>query len=253
MDLQVAGKAFVVSGGTRGLGHAVAQSLISDGAQVVIGGRDQARASASAAELGGRNVALGIAADLTDPGAETRLLGACAAAYGRIDGVCISNGGPRRGSALDLSDDDWHAAFNQVFLGAMRLARATAKTMTTEGSILFILSTSVREPIDGLSLSNGLRPGLAAMVHDLAQELAPRSIRVNGILPGRIDTDRIREIEDATGRPTLLRRDWEKRIPLQRYGRAEEVGAAGAFLLSPAASYITGTLLTVDGGLSRSI
>lgn len=253
MDLGLAGKAYVVSGGTRGLGRAVAEALLADGARVVIGGRDQDRASEAAARMGGRDSILGIGGDLAEPGTETRLLGACAAAFGRIDGVCISNGGPPPGSAATLSDEQWHAAFTQVFLGAVRLARGAAKAMTTEGALLFILSSSVREPVAGLALSNGLRPGLAGVIQSLADELGPRRIRVNGLMPGRIETDRLRELEASSGRPAVTRRDWEERIPLGRYGRPEELGSAGAFLLSPAASYITGSLLAVDGGLTRSI
>lgn len=253
MDLGLAGRAYVVSGGTRGIGRAIAEALIADGARVVIGGRDQERAEQVASAIGSREEVLGIGGDLAEPGYETRLLGACAAAFGRVDGVCISNGGPRSGGVLDLSDEDWTSAFGQVHLAAVRLARAAAKVMLIEGSMLMVLSTSVREPIQGLALSNGLRPGLAGVVASLSTELADRRIRVNALLPGRIDTDRVRELDAASGRPSVVRRDWEQRIPLGRYGRPEEIGAAGAFLLSPAASYITGTMLTVDGGLTRSL
>jgi len=253
MDLGLAGRAFVVTGGTRGIGRAIAEALVADGARVIIGGRDQERAMAVATSIGSRDQVIGIGGDLAEPGTETRLLGACAAAFGRIDGACISTGGPETGGVTELSDEQWLAAFSQTHLAVVRMARATAKAMTMEGGLLVVLSTSVREPIEGLALSNGLRPGLAGVVGTLAQELAARRIRVNGLLPGRIDTDRVRELDSASGRPAVVRRDWEKRIPLGRYGHPEEIGAAGAFLLSPAASYITGSLLTVDGGLTRSL
>lgn len=252
MDLGLAGRAFVVTGGTRGIGRAIAEALVADGARVVIGGRDQERATEAALALGPREQVLGVGGDMSEPGTETRLLGACAAAFGRIDGVCISTGGPRTGKVSELTDDDWLTAFAGVHLPVVRMARSAAKVMTTEGSLLVVLSTSVREPIRGLALSNGLRPGLAGVVGTLAEELGPRRIRVNGLLPGRIDTDRVRELDAGSGRPAVVRREWEQRIPLGRYGRPEEIGTAGAFLLSPAASYITGSLVTVDGGLSRS-
>jgi 3-oxoacyl-[acyl-carrier protein] reductase len=253
VDLGVSGQAFVVSGGTRGLGRATAERLVAEGARVIIGGRDPETTEKAAAAIGGRDQVLGIAGDLRTPGYETQLVAACAAAFGRVDGVCISTGGPKSTTLMQTTDADWHEAFAQTFMGPLRLARATARTLHDGGSILFVLSTSVREPIAGLALSGGLRAGLGGVVQTLSDELASQRIRVNGILPGRIDTDRVRELDNATGRPVSTRREWESRIPLRRYGTPDEFGRAATFMLSPAASYITGSLLTIDGGITRSL
>jgi len=116
-----------------------------------------------------------------------------------------------------------------------------------------VLSSSVKQPVDGLATSNGLRPGVAMTAKTMADELGPRGIRVNGLLPGRVDTDRVRELDAIGGRGDKARREFESRIPLRRYGQPEEFGRAAAFLLSPASSYITGVMLPVDGGLIRSV
>jgi len=155
-------------------------------------------------------------------------------------------GGPPPGSATDVPDEAWEAAFGSVFLGAVRLSRALAAALTTGGSITFVLSSSVRVPIAGLAISNGLRPGLAGFAKTLADELGPRGIRVNGLLPGWIATDRLRELGPA---PDAL----ADRIPLRRIGEPAEFGRVAAFLLSPAASYVTGTMLPVDGGAVQAI
>lgn len=253
MDLELRNRSFVVTGGTRGLGFATAQVLVAEGARVVVCGRDEARAEEAAARLGGRDVAIGLAVDLAEPGGEGRLVAATTARYGRLDGALISVGGPPAGSVLKTGDDAWRSAFESVFLGALRVARAVATEVADGGAIAFVLSTSVRAPIPNLAVSNGLRPGLAMVAKTLADELGPRSVRVNGLLPGRIETDRVRELDAASGRPVAGRREHEATIPLGRYGRPEEFGRVAAFLLSPAASYLTGTMVPVDGGALRSL
>jgi 3-oxoacyl-[acyl-carrier protein] reductase len=164
----------------------------------------------------------------------------------------VNVGGPTPGSAMATDDDIWRGAFESAFLGPVRLARATAKHLSRDGSLLFVLSTSVRAPLPGLATSNGLRPGLAGLVKMLSDELGPRGVRVNGLLPGRFATQRVAQLDAATGDATAARAKAEAGIPLRRYGDPEEFGKVAAFLLSPAASYITGANLAVDGGMLRS-
>lgn len=194
-----------------------------------------------------------MAADQADPGAAADLLARCRSEFGRLDGVVISVGGPPAGSATTATDEQWRAAFESVFLGAVRLARTALTQATTPIAITLVLSSSVRSPLPDLAISNGLRPGLAMTAKTLADEHGPDGHRVNVVLPGRIDTDRVREV-DATGDdPEEVRRGWQASIPLRRYGRPEEFGTVAAFVTSPAASYMTGSVVTVDGGLVRSL
>lgn len=254
MDLGLQERVYVVTGASRGLGLAGAAALVGEGARVVMCSRDEDVLTKAADEVGGSDVAIGVAGDLAEAGTGSRLVAAAMGRWGRLDGALISVGGPAPGSASQISDEVWRSAFESVFLGALRVARAVATTVGEEGgSIAFVLSSSVKSPIDGLAASNGLRPGLAMLAKTLADELGGRNIRVNGLLPGRIDTDRVRELDKASGRPVTVRRDHESRIPLGRYGEPAEFARAAAFLLSPAASYITGAMLPVDGGLVRSL
>ncbi|MDP9393896.1 MAG: SDR family oxidoreductase [Actinomycetota bacterium] len=254
MDLGLRDRVFLVTGGSRGLGRATAEVLAAEGAKVVLCARDAERVSAAAAQLGGGDVAMGLDADLSEGGVEGRLVAAAIGRYGRLDGALLSVGGPPSGTVTGTTDAAWRSAFEQVFLGPLRVARAVAAGIGADGgALVFVLSTSVRSPIAGLAVSNGLRPGLAMVAKDLADELAPRNIRVNGLLPGRIDTDRVRELDAAGGRGPKARRDNERAVPLGRYGEPAEFGRAAAFLLSPAASYVTGAMLPVDGGSLRAL
>jgi 3-oxoacyl-[acyl-carrier protein] reductase len=191
---------------------------------------------------------VGLASDNADPAAAERLVAAARAHFGGLDGILISVGGPPPGFVADNTDEQWRTAFDSVFLGAVRLARTAAAELGEGGVIGFVLSGSVHEPIPGLTVSNGLRPGLAGFAKSLADELGPRGIRVVGLLPSRIDTDRVRELDALSGDAEAARTANESRIPLRRYGTPEEFGSTAAFLLSPAASYLTGIMLPVDGG-----
>ncbi|MGW2920494.1 SDR family oxidoreductase [Streptomyces angustmyceticus] len=246
MDLGLTDQTYLVTGATRGLGFATARELVADGANVVISGRTEESAAAAAASLGER--AVGVAADNADPAAPGRLVAAARERFGRLDGVLVSVGGPPPGGALDNTDDQWQQAFESVFLGAVRLARTAAAELAEGGVIGLVLSGSVHEPIPGLTISNGLRPGLAGFAKSLADELGPRGIRVLGLLPGRIATDRMTQLDALSGDPEGTRARNCAAIPLRRYGKPEEFGRTAAFLLSPAASYVTGVMVPVDGG-----
>ena len=246
MDLGLKDRVYVVTGATRGLGNAAARELVADGAKVIITGREEKTVSEAAAALGPN--AVGVAADNADAEVAARLVKAARQQFGRFDGILISVGGPAPGFAADNTDEQWTSAFESVFLGAVRLARTAAAELGEGGVIGFVLSASVHEPIPGLTISNGLRPGLAGFAKSLSDELGPRGIRVLGLLPSRIDTDRVRELDGLSADPDATRAANESRIPLRRYGTPEEFGRTAAFLLSPAASYLTGVMLPVDGG-----
>lgn len=247
MDLGLKDRVYVVTGATRGLGNASARELVADGAKVVVTGRDEKRAADAAAELGPN--AVGVAVDNADAQAPARLIAAAREHFGRFDGILVSVGGPPPGFVADSTDEQWQASFESVFLGAVRLARAAAGELEAGGVIGFVLSGSVHEPIPGLTISNALRPGLAGFAKSLADELGPRGIRVVGLLPARIDTDRVRELDGMSADPEATRAANESRIPLRRYGTSDEFGRVAAFLLSPAASYLTGIMVPVDGGM----
>ncbi|MFJ6543958.1 SDR family oxidoreductase [Streptomyces sp. NPDC091385] len=247
MDLGLKDRVYIVTGASRGLGNAAARQLVADGAKVVVTSRDAERVADAVAELGPD--AVGVAVGNADPEAPERLIAAAREHFGRLDGILVSVGGPPPGFVADVTDEQWQDAFESVFLGAVRLARAAAAELEPGGVIGFVLSGSVHEPIPGLTVSNGLRPGLAGFAKSLADELGPRGIRVVGLLPGRIDTDRVRELDRLSADPEATRAAAESRIPLRRYGTPEEFGRTAAFLLSPAASYVTGVMLPVDGGM----
>jgi 3-oxoacyl-[acyl-carrier protein] reductase len=250
VDLMMKDRAYLVTGGSRGLGFATAQALVDEGARVVVSGRDAAVLEDSVLRLGSERAA-GVVADNADPSSADLLVSETVERFGRLDGVVISVGGPPAGGVLEATDAQWRDAFEAVFLGAIRLARTAAAQMNDGGAILFVLSTSVRSPIAELGISNGLRPGLAMAAKSLADELGPCGIRVNGVLPGRIATDRLRDVQARSGEE--FGREAVKAIPLRRFGEPGELGKMAAVLMSPVASYVTGTVLAVDGGMLRAL
>jgi 3-oxoacyl-[acyl-carrier protein] reductase len=240
---------YVVTGGTSGLGRAAAEALVADGARVVVSSRDANRVRDTVEALGGPEHATGVAMDNADPTATGQLVAAARSAYGGLHGACISVGGPPAGNTLDMTDDQWRGAFESVFLGAVRIARGIAPELPDGGAIAFVLSSSVRQPIPGLAVSNGLRPGLAMVAKTLADELGPSGVRVVSLLPGRVTTARTLELTpDEADRAAIA-----ATIPLRRYAEPEEFGRVAAFVLSPAASYLTGCAIPVDGGAIRSL
>jgi 3-oxoacyl-[acyl-carrier protein] reductase len=252
MDLGLQDHVFVVTGATRGLGRATAEVLVAEGARVVLSSRSAEAVDAAVSSLG-EVAAAGIVADNADPRAPDAMIALAQERFGRLDGALISVGGPPPGTVMDTTDDDWRASFDAVFLGAVRLARSLGRVLGDPSALVFVLSTSVKQPIGGLAISNGLRPGLAMVAKTLADELGPRGIRVNGLLPGRVDTERVRELDALSDDPEATRAATAATIPLRRYGTPEEFGRTAAFLLSPAAGYVTGAMLPVDGGLTRAL
>jgi 3-oxoacyl-[acyl-carrier protein] reductase len=255
MDLGLADRVFLLTGASRGLGFATARALVADGARVVVSSRHGDAVAEAAAALGDPERASGVVADLADPGTPQRLVDVATGRFGRLDGALISVGGPPPGTAAKVSDEQWRDSFETVFLGMVRAARTVAATLAggSGGAVGLVLSSSARSPVPGLGLSNGLRPGLAGAAKDLADEYAPRGVRVVSLLPHRILTDRNRELFSATGDPARAQAEVEATIPLGRLGDPAEFGRVAAFLLSPAASYLTGITVPVDGGALRTL
>lgn len=253
MDLGLEDRAFVVTAASSGLGRSAAEQLVAEGARVVLVAR-RAEMLAEAVSRMGPDRAVALAADVTDlQTAET----ACAFAldaFGRLDGALISVGGPPAGSVMDTGEEAWRGAFESVFLAALRISKAVVRHGTASDLVIaWVLSTSVKTPMPGLATSNGLRPGLAMLVKQLADELGPDGTRVIGLLPGRIETERVRYLDSLEDDPEGARRSAEATIPLRRSGQPEEFGRVAAFVLSPAASYLTGSVISVDGGAQRGL
>lgn len=253
MDLGLAGRVFVVGGGSAGLGFATARVLVTEGARVVIVGRREQRVDAAVTELGVESAA-GCAGDLARPAVTADAIKTAVTCFGRLDGALVNTGGPPRSTPMTTTDDAWRQAFDSAFLAPVRLAREVslhARRNDVEGAaICFVLSISVRSPLPGLTMSNGLRPGLAMLVKDLADELGPppNSVRVTGVLPGSFATAR----SGSTDTP-VRQGDRFAAVPLRRIGDPLELGRVAAFLLSPAAAYVTGTVVAVDGGACRAL
>ena len=253
MDLGLSGRGYLLTGASRGLGFATARALVDDGARVVVSSRTKESVNRAVDELGGAPSAYGTVADLADLGSVEELVAEAREQLDDLAGALISVGGPPPGTVFGTTPEQWRSAYDSVVLGPLSLVRALVPHLGRGAAIGFVLSTTVHQPIRQLAISTGLRPGLAMTAKALADELGPRGIRVFGLLPGTIATDRITEIESASGDPAAARAGTEAEIPLRRVGRPEEFGRVAAFALSPAASYVTGAMIPVDGGVLRSL
>ena len=261
MDLGLTDRVAMIAGASRGLGYAVARALAAEGAALSIASRSAdaiANAADTIARETGANV-LAVPADVAGPDDVRRWLAATEERFGGVDLLFGNSGGPPAGAALSFDASAWRRAADQLLFSMLGTIRAVVPVMTRRGggAILVSTSSSVKEPIPNLALSTVIRASVGALAKTLSLELAGAGIRVNHIIPGRIDTDRVRELDALNAQRAGITADEQKArsmaaIPLARYGTPAEFGRAAAFLLSPAASYITGATLQVDGGLIRS-
>ncbi|MBS0445235.1 MAG: SDR family oxidoreductase [Proteobacteria bacterium] len=244
MDLGLQGRCALVMGATRGLGRAIAQTLVDEGMAVAIAARDRDVLARTAQQLGARPYA----ADFNRPQAVRELVRDVHADLGPLDLLVVNSGGPPKGSALDATAADWRAAFEQVWLPATEAIAAALPGMIERrrGRIVIVTSVAAVEPEPGLVYSNSLRPGLHGLVNALSRDVAHAGVTVNAVMPGYMNTQRVADIGA----------DFEamqRRIPAARYGNPDELAALVAFLASARAGYITGQAIACDGGLLKSI
>src|SRR5438132_5575245 len=262
MDLGLRDKVAMVGGASKGLGYAVARALAGEGARVSIASRDreaiQRAADTITRETG--SPAIATAVDLSKGDAITAWHAATTNAFGGVDLLFANTGGPPAGTALGFDDAAWQAAFELLLMSVVRTVRLVVPSMRARGggAILVGTSSTVKEPVPNLALSNVMRSGVTSLAKTLSVELAPDKIRVNTLVPGRIATDRLTYLDGANAQKAGIAVEEQRKralstIPLGRYGAPDDFGRVGAFLLSDAASYITGTAVPVDGGLLKTI
>ncbi|MGH9366524.1 MAG: SDR family oxidoreductase [Thermoanaerobaculia bacterium] len=262
MDLGLKGKVAMVAGASRGLGFAVARALAGEGAIVSISSRQAGAIEAAAAKIHSETDAqiLAVAADVRNARSVEAWRNETLARFGRLDLLFTNSGGPPAGKFEEFDDAAWQNAFELLVLSVVRMVRLAIPPMRKGGggSIVVSTSSSVKEPIPNLVLSTALRASAASLAKTLALELAPDRIRVNHLIPGRLATDRVRELDEINAKKAGVPLAEQQRraasaIPLGRYGEPAEFGRAAAFLLSDAASYLTGATLQVDGGAIHSV
>lgn len=261
MDLELAGKVAIVPASSHGLGRAVALAFGREGAKVVMCSRDGAAVENAATEVRSTGAdVLAMTADVTQPAQIESLISSAVGRFGGIDVLVTNAGGPPAGTFDRFSDEDWQSAFNLTLMSAVRLVRGVLPVMRAGGggSIVAMTSSSIKQPIPNLLLSNVMRAGVAAMVKTLSDEVAGENIRLNTVVPGRIATQRIAQLDQANaerqGVDVATVRDRSlAQIPMNRYGETREFADMVVFLASARASYITGATFQIDGGMIRSL
>ena len=246
MDLGLSGRTAIVCGASAGMGLAIAQALAAEGVNVAMFARRRKVLEVEAERLG----ALAVQGDVTNPQDCERLVERTVAAFGGVDVLVNNSGGPPRGPALEVDDESLEAAVALLLLSAVRLTNLCLPHLrrSPAGRVINIESSTVREPADNLALSNAIRPGVVGWAKTLSREIGRDGITVNTIAPGRIDTERLAEVYPEGPTEADL-----KVIPLRRIGRPQEIADVVCFLASDRASYVTGTTIAVDGGLTRGL
>ena len=262
MDLGLKNKVALVAASSHGLGRAVADELAAEGASLIICGRNTTDIEHAAAEIEERTgvEVLGLAADVSRPDDVSRLVDSGLTRFGHIDILITNAGGPPTGTFETLTREEWESATRLTFFSAIELARQVLPGMKERqwGRILNITSITVKQPVEGLMLSNSLRAGLTGFARTLANEVATYGITVNNILPGYTRTERVEELATQMAAKQGItaaefKAKWEQEIPMRRLGEPREFAALATFLVSERASYITGTSFQVDGGWIKSL
>tara|TARA_A100001015_G_scaffold137571_1_gene152572 strand:+ start:142 stop:984 length:843 start_codon:yes stop_codon:yes gene_type:complete len=262
MQLNLKGKVAMVAASSKGLGFGIAQELALEGAKLSIGSRSKDGIESAAKKLREETQAdvLSSILDASNNQSIEDWTKRTTDHFGGVDLLVVNAGGPPPGKFMDFTDENWQSAFDMNLMSAVRMIRQVIPSMESRGggSILTVTSSSVKEPIDVLILSNVMRSGVTSLVKSLSLQLAPKNIRVNNLMPGRIDTDRVRSIDKNQAKAAGITVEERKAqsqatIPLQRYGTIEDFGKMGAFLLSDAASYVTGSSIAVDGGSIKTV
>ncbi|HEX6738893.1 MAG TPA: SDR family oxidoreductase [Vicinamibacteria bacterium] len=262
MDTQLEGVVALVTGASRGIGRAVAEALLREGARVALCARDAKVLEASTAHLARSypEAVFSCVADVSREGAVAGVVQAAVERWGRLDVLVNNAGGPPPGTFDGLDDAGWHAAFDLTLLSVVRAVRAALPHLKVSGAgrVINVLSTSIKEPLPGMLLSNSLRSGVAGLAKTLSRELGPHGITVNNVCPAHILTGRLREVAafraaqggaaGAEGARAAL-----AAVPLGRFGKPSEVADLVAFLASKRAGYLTGTTIPVDGGSTASL
>jgi 3-oxoacyl-[acyl-carrier protein] reductase len=261
MDLGLKGKVAMVAGASRGLGFAVAEALAREGAMVSMSSSNLASIDDAAKRVSSSgSTVLGTVVDVRNGDHIAAWAQKTVERFGGIDLLFTNGGGPPSGATVSFDDAAWQNAVDLVLFSALRMVRAAVPSMRQRGggAILMSTSASVKEPIPNLGLSTVLRASVSALSKTLALELAADKIRVNQIIPGRIDTDRVKQLDEIAGKKQGITAEQARAksvgtIPMGRYGEASEYGRVAAFILSDAAAYMTGSTVQVDGGLIRSV